>query len=63
MARGSINAAIAAGASAFQADDASSILAARSYGFRNFDEKWVCVAASDEQKHGRILDKRLVPNK
>src|SRR5215467_15997335 len=32
------------------------------YGFRNFDGKWVCVAASDEQKHGRILDKRLVPN-
>jgi hypothetical protein len=33
------------------------------YGFRNFDGKWVCVAASDEQKHGRILDKRLVPNR
>jgi hypothetical protein len=25
------------------------------YGFRNVDGKWVCVAASDERKHGRIL--------
>lgn len=32
------------------------------YGFRNVDGKWVCVAASDEDKRGRILDARLVPN-
>jgi hypothetical protein len=25
------------------------------YGFRNVDQKWLCVAASDERKHGRIL--------
>jgi len=25
------------------------------YGFRNVNQKWVCVAASDERKHGRIL--------
>ena len=32
------------------------------YGFRDFDGKWVCVAASDEDKRGRILDARLLPN-
>ena len=25
------------------------------YGFRCIDQKWLCVAASDERKHGRIL--------
>jgi len=25
------------------------------YGFRNVNQKWLCVAASDERKHGRIL--------
>jgi hypothetical protein len=25
------------------------------YGFRRIDQKWLCVAASDERKHGRIL--------
>ena len=33
------------------------------YGFRNLEGKWVCVVASDEKEHGKILTRRELQEK